>query len=65
MKRYYDCIIDFAIDTENETYQMSFSSDWKFSEILDFMLDRFSIDQDSIVEIRHTYVKRYKVLKDD
>lgn len=63
--KFYDCFIDFAIDTEYDTYEMSFTSDWRFSEILDFMLDRFSIDQDSIVEIRHTYVKRYKVLNDD
>lgn len=64
MKRYYDIIIDFAIDTECETFEMAFASDWKFTEMLDYMCDKFDIDRDSIVEIRHTYVKRYKLMKD-
>lgn len=65
MKRYYDIFLNFAIVTECETYEEYFTSDWKFTDMLDFMCDRFAINKDSIVEIRQTYIKRYKVSKDD
>lgn len=64
MKRYYDIFINFTIDTENDTFGMCFSSDWKFTEMLDYMCDRFDIDRDHILEIKHTFIKRYKVAKD-
>lgn len=65
MKRYYDIFIDFAIDTECDTYEMSFEKEWRPTEMLDYMCDKFSIDQDSIVETRCTYVKRYHLSKND
>lgn len=66
MKRYYDTFIEFFIylaPTDDE-YAMIFDSNWKFTEMLDYMVDKYDIDRDSISEIRQIYVKRYKVSKD-
>lgn len=49
MKRYYDILIDFAIDTETGTIEMAISSDRKFTVMLDYLCDKFDIDRDSIV----------------
>ena len=64
-KRYYDLFIDFAIDTVDTTFELTFSSDWRSTDMLEYMCDTYSIDKDSIVETRTTFVKRFKVSKDD
>lgn len=65
MKRAVDSLIDFMIITDTDNYNMTFSVEWKFSEILEYMVDLYSINKDSIVEIRNTYIKHYKLLKDE
>lgn len=67
MKRYFDYFIEFAVYTHphDDEYSMIFSTDCKFSEMLDYLCNHFEIDPDTIHEIRTTYVKRYKVTKDD
>lgn len=65
MKRYYDLFIVFAIDTIDTTFELTFSTDWRSSDMLRFMCDTYAIDEDSIVETRTTFVKRYKITKDD
>lgn len=62
MKRAYDSLIEFVIVLPNNEVTMVFSNDWKFKEMLSWMLDNFSINEDDIVEIRNSYIKRYKVL---
>lgn len=62
MKRAYDSLIEFVIVLPHDEVTMVFSNDWKFKEMLSWMLDNFSIKEDEIVEIRNSYIKRYKVL---
>lgn len=64
MKRLYDISQKFTVITDNGTYTKSFSHDWFFTEMLEYMLDHFSVDKDTIVEIRSCYIKRYKLTKD-
>ena len=65
MKRYYDIFHEFAIVTASKTFVEFFAIGWNFNEMHDYMCDKYLIDTDSIMEIRHTYVKRYKLLKND
>lgn len=62
MKRAYDSLIEFVIVLPHDEVTMVFSNDWKFKEMLSWMLDNFSINENDIVEIRNSYIKRYKVL---
>lgn len=66
MKRFYDSFIECFIYTlpHDDEYSMMFDSGWKFTEMLDYMCDQFSIDRNSISEIRQTFVRRYKLSKD-
>ena len=52
MKRCYDHSILFRVILPDSEYEMIFSSDWKFIEMLDWMLDSYPIDPDFIVEFQ-------------
>ena len=64
MKRCYDHSILFRVILPDSEYEMIFSSDWKFIEMLDWMLDSYPIDPDFIVEIQQTFIRKYKLIKD-
>lgn len=61
MKRYYDSLIEFTVVLANDEITLAFSSDWKFTEMLDYVKDTYSVTEDDIVEIRNTFIKRYKI----
>ena len=64
MKKCYNRIINFTVNTDVESYSMTFSVDWTFQEMLDWMIDHYSIDLDLVVEISNCQIRQYKVVKD-
>ena len=65
MKRCYDSLIDFQVYVSGgDCHCMTFSTDWKFAEMLDWMLNHFEFSIDHVVEIRQCFIRRYKVAKD-
>lgn len=61
MKRIYDSYKEFKIILPDNEFSMIFSNDWNYTDMLNYMLDTFSIDSDSIIEIHSSLIRRYKL----
>lgn len=67
MRRYYDSYIEFSIYTapHSDEYSMRFDLSWSFADMVDYICNQYAIDRDSIIEERQTFVKRFKISKND
>ena len=61
MKRIYDSEKEFTIILPNDEFSMIFSNDWNYTDMLNYMIDTFAIDSDSILEIHSSLIRRYKL----
>lgn len=61
----YDSYKSCFIITSNDDFQQIFTNDWSFTDIRQWMLDTYCIDENSIIEIRISSVTLYKLSKND
>lgn len=65
MKRAFETHLEFKVITSWQEFGNVFSTDWKYKDMLSFMIDTYSIDEDDIIEVHQTFVKSYRILIDD
>jgi hypothetical protein len=61
----YDSYKSCVIRTASDEFQQIFTNDWSFTDIRQWMLDTYCIDENSIIEIQISSVTLYKLPKND
>lgn len=59
----YDSYKECVIDTVDNQFTQFFTDDWSYRDIEFYMFDQYDINRDSVLDIRISSVKRYKLNK--
>lgn len=61
----FDSYKSCVIRTSHDEFSQMFTNDWSFTDIRQWMLDTYCIDENSIIEILISSVTVYKIPKND